>query len=445
KYSKDTIRRYLENPSQYEEQLREVSQYLILVSTRYMKLLYYFAHMLTLDNILIPLNTDNMDKNKFKTTYKKITTFVENYNIKDTFSEIIKILLLDGVYFGYERSQGNSIMVQRLPTNYCKITGIEDGVYTFSFDFSYFNNHDINNFPSEFSVLYDNYKQTRISWQELDSKYSVCFKFNKEISFNCPPFIQLYEELMDIEDIKDLKKQRVKLDNFKLLLQKIPLKKDPKNERDLVFTRDTVKGFHDNIKKGLPPGIALISSPMEIEDFSFERKKDRIEDNVEKAEEELFNSAGISSAVFNGADNSIALNRSINQDESIMFSILRQIERHFRKRLYFIDSVQRFKLFFPDLTIYNRNDMIDSMLRLSQFGMPKSLLFAAVGFSATDIVNLSNLENDYLNLVDKLVPLVSSHTAGMLDEGGRPLKDENDLSDQGVKQRDQNKNKNKPK
>lgn len=440
KYSRENVRKFLERPEVFERQLREISQYSYISFSRYFRLINYFSDMLTLDSILVPLelNSDKVNSTSFKRAYERANRFIENYNIKHTLKQIIRILLVEDVFFGYERSINSSLMIQRLPTNYCKITGIEDGVYTFAFNFEYFNgnaNLSIDNFPDEFKSLYNKAKTSGEIWQELNSEFAVCFKLNENLIFGCPPFMSLYEELMDMEDIKSLIKTRNNLDNFKLMLQKIPLKKDAKSDRDILFDAKTVKGFHTNIRSVLPQGIGLVSSPMELEDFSFERKRDKVEDNATQAEENLFNAAGSSSGLFNsGNNNSISLNRGINVDESMMFTLLRQFERYFKKRLGFINNNQnRFKLIFPDLTIYNWKEKLDSYLKTATYGFPKSLVAASIGLSTSDVDNLCLFENEYLGLPEKLKPLSSAHTSSGDEEGGAPEKDDGNLSPAGEK------------
>ena len=155
-------------------------------------------------------------------------------------------------------------------------------------------------------------------------------------------------------------------------MQKIPFKKDPRSERDFLIISDSVKMFHNNIKSVLPSQIGLISTPMKWR-FFFEPK------NVELriwSDEEIFSGAGISSGLFNSGNKSaVALNRAIQTDEAMMFRLLRQFERFFNKRLkQKVTSTYEFRVIFPDLTVYNRDDKLDVYLKTAQYGFPKTLV-----------------------------------------------------------------------
>lgn len=441
KYSRDQIRNYLNNPDRNEKNLRQVSRYLYISSSHYYRLINYFSNMLTLDSILIPLDSDKISKSAFKNAYIKVTKYIENYNLKSTLLDIIGILLLEDVYYGVERWNGDAFLLQRLPSDYCKITNIENGLYTFSMDMSYFDTKktDINSqpldiikqYPKEFTTLFRQYKSTNMKWQPIPSEYGVCFKLNKSILTCFPPFVQIYEEIMDIEDQKELRKTNAKTKNFRLIQQKIPFKKEPKSEKDFIITLPSVKMYHNAIKQALPPGIAIVSSPMDLTAIDFEKKVGSQTYDDINAEDQLFNKAGVAKPLFAGGENNaVTLNRSIEMDATMMFSVLRQFEVFFKQRLNSISSTYKFKLVFPNITSYNQKDMLKDMLTLGQSGFPKSLAIAVAGYSLTDIYSLNELENNYLKLIDNMLPLQSSHTQG---DAGRPELDDGELSPSGEK------------
>lgn len=58
---------------------------------------------------------------------------------------------------------------------------------------------------------------------------------------------------------------------------------------------------------------------------------------------------------------------------------------------------------------------------------------ATIGSQPSAIYLNAFLENEVLQLTDKLIPLKSSHTGdASTNEGGAPVKDESDLSDKGM-------------
>lgn len=444
KYTRERIRGFLERPEANKKALREVSHYLMVTSSHYRRLIGYFGTMLTLDYMVIPtIVPDNINK-KFINDYKKAVAWAENLNIKHEFGKITRILMAEDIYFGVEREAGESFMFQRLPSDYCQIIGMEDGTFTFAMDMSYFDQQEslLDNYPPQFKKMFNEYKSAKYAnakWQPVDPLIGCCFKFNEELSFPMPPFSGVFEEVLAIEEKKDLIQTADKLDNFKLLIQKIPYKKDPKSEKDFIISLPSVRIFHNNIKKALPQGIAIVSTPMDIKDISFERKTGSIERNSIAVEDSFFSSAGVSKLLFGSASTgSIGLNRSIQADSAFVFPLLDQYQRYLRKRAKERFSAKQygFKIVLPKITVYNQEEMFKTYLQASQFGFPRMMVAPILGYTNYDLDTMCRFENEVLNLKEKMIPLRSSHTQTGTGETGRPKESESNVSDETLRGQD---------
>lgn len=441
KYDKQQIRRFLENPQQYERQIREVSLYLAGSSSHYIRLILYLSTMLTLDHLVVP-NSMNMGKEEMLKKYSSVLSYMDNFNAKHELGKIIPTILIEDTFFGYESRANGTSTIRKLPSNYCKIVGVEDGIFIFAFNFMYFNGkeHLLRDYPREFKMLFNKSKQTGNGWQELNPNLgAICLKFRDDLTYSLPLLAPLFEEILELEGKKDRANEKEELENFKLLVQKIPMKADPKSEKDYVLTLPTVKKFHSNIKTALPKNVGLISTPMEIEDYSFERKTNSDNANLSEAQDVLFTSAGFGN-IFSATNKSLTALKNANlSDQSMMFKLLRQFERFFNarlKRMFGQDCGMT--IWFLDITIFNREDKINEFLKLAQFGLPKSTIAVATGMSQSQFLGLNTLEQ-YLELEDKLVPLNSSHTQnqsskvgeskGATDEGGHPTVEQSEKNE----------------
>lgn len=436
KYDKQQIRRFLENPQQYERQIREVSLYLAGSSSHYVRLILYLSTMLTLDHLVVPIDA-KMSKSKMLDRYTSATSYIDAFNVKHELSKIIPTILIEDIFYGYESRANGTSTIRKLPANYCKIVGVEDGIFIFAFNFTYFNGkeHLLRDYPKEFKILFNKAKQTGNSWQELNPNLgAVCFKFRDDLTYGLPLLAPLFEEVIELESKKDRANEKEELENFKLLVQKIPMKADPKSEKDYVLTLPTVKKFHSNIKTALPKNVGLISTPMEIEDYSFERKTSADNANLSEAQDVLFTSAGFGN-IFSATNKSLTALKNANlSDQSLMFKLLRQFERFFNARLKTLFGKDcGMTVWFLDITIFNREDKINEFLKLAQFGLPKSTIAVATGMSQSQFLGLNALE-EHLELEDKLVPLNSSHTQnqnakvneskGATEDGGHPTSEQ---------------------
>lgn len=454
KYNREQISKFMENPVVNELKLREVSHYLFLVSGAYRRLVWYWASMLTLDHVLVP-DRDKVSQTGFKKQLDKATKYMDNYNIKYEFGKVLGCTMLDGVFYGIERVDRDQIMVQRVPSELCRITHLINGVYGYSMDMSYFDNADNKQkldteYPPEVTEMYNTYKTSAnktldSKWQLVDDSISVCYKLDHMMLANIPPLAGTFVDLIYLEGAKAISYAEDLLANFRLLVAQIPWKKDAQGEGDLLLTWPTSEKFWNILKGSVPEAIGVAVTPFDkIESVSLDRAKDKGADKVQRAENNVYTAAGASNGLFNSQnDNSISLNRGIEVDEGMLLLFLRYLERFFRNRMSGMNLP--FRLIFPDLTLYNRRELAKEYRTDAQAGMPKSFLAAARGYSTSDMLNLLTFENDYLKLTDKMIPLKSSHTATD-NEGGRPTtEDGNDLGDTGVKTREGDTNKTRAK
>ncbi|MGD7047076.1 hypothetical protein FZC83_02330 [Rossellomorea marisflavi] len=443
KYTKEQIMTFLDNPRSSQKQIRNLSEYLYMVSSNYKRLIQYFSGMLRFDYIVEPYNLDitKVNKETFNKQYFETIHKLETMNLPHEFTKILKHAFRDDVFYGYEYSGKESYFIQRLDPDYCKISSIEDGVYNFSFDFSFFKNiKEVKKYPEEFQDKYTLFKKdaSAYRWQELDSENTICFKVNEELDFPLPPFTQVFEAIYDIDENKRMRRIKTKMDNYMILTQKIPLDEKKGEPNKFLIDLDTAIAFHNKASESLPEEVGLITSPMDIEAIKLERKNNDY-DNVAEAERNYYNAAGVSQLLFNGAGStSTALSKSVITDEQIVFMCLQQFERWINRKLKQIGKGKyKFRVRFLETTRFNVQEVREGFLKAAQYGMPvKSALAATLGLTPSNLVSMAFLENELLDLPNKLIPLASSHTSSNKDGAGAPMKSDDDLSESGEKTRD---------
>lgn len=427
KYTKSQIVTYLGNPASYEQQLRRMSQYLFNISNYYRRLIQYFAGMSTFSYIVAPYGVDyskNVNVNKFKKGYYAVTNQLEKMNIPHEFSRALMVAFRDDVYYGYAWETNDSYTLQQLDADYCKISSIEDGVYNFAFNFSYFdsNKERLPNFPPEFTTMYNAYKSdAKLKWQELPSENSICLKVNEQSYIPVPPFVSLFSALADIEDYRAISKDASEVNNYKALCLEIPVDKDG----TFLIDYDLCKEFYEMMCNVLPENIGAFMSPMKVTDWNFEKSGAvSSSDDVEKAESSMWTQAGVNKILFGGGEDpsSSTLQLSTVNDQMIVFMMMRQIERWINRKLKSVSSTIKFKIKILDVTYFNRAEMHDRFIKDGQYGLPvRSAIMATAGYSPSDLENLQYLENTILELNKKEVPLTSSNTQSSSDsDPGRP-------------------------
>lgn len=454
-YTSSNISQYLGNPSRYPKELAGMSTALYNASPHYKRLINYFANMPNLDYIIEPYGVDfsrSINEKSFRNAYKKAIDLVELMNIKHEFKKVMKVAWIRDTFYGYEFQTKDSYFIKELPNEYCKISSIEDGVYNIGFNFQYFDRvpAQLNFYPKEFKSMYNKWKNgSQKQWQELDSSKTVVIKVNEDIVDDLPPFVGVFKSIYDIEDYKALKLASTTMNNYKFIVQKIPIRDKSERNNDFLIDLNNVTMFHNKTSATLPDGIGLITTPFEVETINF--SKDTSEtDNVQEAEREFYASAGTSSFLFNNnGSSSSSLTKSILVDEAEVFTLLRQIERHINRKIKKeVKGTFNFRVKILNTTVQNKDSVIEKYLQSAQYGLPvKLMLGSALGLSPSSMTSMAYLENVILDLTNQLIPLSSSHTQSgnidATDEGGRPQSSEDSLSEKGEQQRDRGDNENR--
>lgn len=458
-YTKDDVKTYLDNPRRYSKELTDLSRGLYRASPHYRRLVNYFANMSTLDFVVEPinLNLDKINEKTFKTAWEKTNLLLENMNIKHEFNKVLKVAWASDTFYGYEHEATDSYFIQQLPNEYCQLSSIEDGVYNFAFNFQYFDRNvaKLDMYPKEFKRLYNKYKNgSESQWIELDSTKTCCIKIQEHLDYDLPPFTSVFGSIFDIEDYKALKKTATTVDNYKFIVQKIPIRKDSGVNNDFLIDLPNVSTFHNRTSSIIPEEIGLLTVPFDVETIDFSTEKSE-SNKVEEAERDFYSSAGTSSLLFNGNNSSQAnLSKSILVDEQEVLAVCRQIERWInRKMKSLIKGNYKFRIKILDMTIFSKKEYIDNLLKSATYGFPvKLMLSSALGLSPSSVKNMAYLENTFLNLISDFIPLQSSHTQSSSPNGnaanggtekGRPEKNEDELTEKGEEQRNRDDNANR--
>lgn len=438
-YTKDDIAKFLKTPAQFQNELRAAVVYLYGASSHFRRLIQYFVSLSDLSYVVGPFKIDTATAKtpSIRKRYQRVLNLLSGMDIKNSFEKILTVCLREDVFYGTLRETEDSVILQQLPSEYCAISVIEDNVLNVSFDFSYFQSREylLELYPEEFRQKYNAYRKNMsgLRWQELSAPNSFAIKCNKDIlGYAIPPFAGILRELFDLETYMDLRMAKEEIENFAVLAMLLPLNDD--GTWGLDYGK-AVEFFH-NMDSVLPEEIGAVLSPMEINKISFERTHPGTINTISDAEQNLFTAAGVSSLLFNNARaSSNALLLSIKADQAITYSIVKSLEcmlnRFVRRHSY----GRYFKVTFLDVSIFNRKEVGDAMLKAATYGLPTLSYYAASqGLAQDDLDNMNYLEDVVLNLKERLKPLKSSATMSTSDgdgEVGRPKSDIGELTDAG--------------
>jgi len=391
------------------------------------------------------------DKDKIYKQFLKYSKYIEKLNIEKEIIKAFYTCFKFDTYYGYQIEDDKSFYLKDLDGDYCKIINRVDGNFNFAFDFSYFDLYDRSKFlplyPNEFKVKYELYKKQKASkWQELNPEKTVCFKFYEDMpDITFPPYCNLFGDLYDINDYKQIDKQKAENENFHLIGMQVETNGNKTGKpNSFSVDLDLASEYYEIIQDNMPEGVGVFLSPVKWEAVDFNTKNDNAFDRVQNSTRNFWDGAGVSAVLFNSGSNSAGtLRYSMLVDTNMLYGLYRQAERWINTKLYsmFKDKV-KIKIF--DINRFNEQEVIDNFLKMGQYGMPvKTSLGGILGYAPMDFVNLVSFENDILELQDRLIPLMSSYTQTNDNEVGAPSKKDEELTEAGTQTRESGANENR--
>ena len=455
-FNKDSLRTYLQNPytANSQSSLRNLSRFLKTLSFPLRRLINYLASLpdLSVYKVIPDISmVEEPDEDSILQDYEEVCRYVRAMDLElDLFKMLVIAWGEDVAYFFPVENEDGTTLLYPLDGQYCKISGVGyNGLYRVAYDFAFFqgsNSFYLDIWPKEFQTKYNAYQRdSSLRWQQLDD--ARAFKINIENpELVVSPLVSLFEQIIDLIDLQSLTSVRDALEVYKLLVMKIPLLQS-KNPDDFALNLEIAKKFYNKALDILPEEIGLILSPgMDVDSVSFDKSKTSDSDAISDAYHNLMSNAGVSQIMDSSKlTGQSAVKASMLCDVMLATKgIIPQINAFVNERikLKFPNTQMVFK--YTDVTTYNKEERIKQLQTACEYGLPFKLELAmTLGQDPLENYAMDWLESKLgLAKTRWTSPLVSSHTAsaGQTDGSGAPEKDDGDLSDEGAKTKDEEKN-----
>lgn len=458
-YSRETLRTYLRNPAteSNNNNLRKLSNYLYTISHVYRRMIRFKAHQMNCKvwsaYPIVSMIEENDEESILK-EYERVVNIVTNMNMK---SQILKMNLLawkHGVSYGfcYGDPEGEgSFYIHPLDPDRCKIScaSFDNGVPGFLFDMSYFrgNEEQLEYYDEVFTTLYNEFQRDNIKWKQLPIEKTFCQKVDPDnLDYSIPPLSGLMEQVISVTDLQAAQDEIDNLSNYKMIWGKLDTIAGSKNPDDFAVDLDLALSFMKKINDALPDNVAYALSPLDLDVIEF-KDNDASDVNVlSKAYSNLIEANGSIILNSNKITNSQSFKLALKAECEDAMSLTPQLNAWLKFYLKYNYNVETVAVEFSDVSPYFMDDEIEKMTKLAGLGLPvKTKLAALAGANPQESFGMDFLERQLLKIGTErwTNPLVSSNTqSGIGGEGGAPEKSEGELSDEGLEDRDQNKNDN---
>lgn len=451
-FNKETLMGYLKNIGASEKQLRNLSWYLYYRSQIYRKLINYNGTMFELDaRQIIPqyeASEETQDDEKILKNFAETAQFVDSLRLQSEFLKVFLTCFIQDVYYGCAYYDDTGFYLMTLDPDYCKIAGqYPTGDFAFAFDLSYFNGKNaylLEYWGEPFESMYKQYQKDaqNYRWQIFPEEYTACFKQNVEDWRICIPFyVGLFNELINLEDVKDVQAIADEQDIYKLIWLELETITGSKNIDDWKVDPELViKYFNRMCEEALPPYVSAAIVPSKLNTIGFDSNDTPTNVNkVSNATKNVLNS-GMGGQVLNSISitGTTGLKLAMKVDtELAISSLLGQVQCWVNRFSTYHVSDPCKVIFFP-ISAYTKEDFRKEILENATYGLPtKMILNTLSGISEYQTLAQNYFEENILNLSERFSsPLVSSHTTSGSDTGGRPQSDDSDLTEDGEQSRE---------
>lgn len=460
-YTKELLRTYIQSPNSNQDNLREISRFLCRYSMLYKKLLMYYPSMPLFYYNITQLNdfTKEIDANKSIKNFQKVLKNFSAFELsKDSYSQMY-MALRDGfgVYELYDSDENGKVFMP-LDVKYCRIYGkTSDNQWIIYHDAAYFdagNNKDfiygvngdgVGTWSQQHIQGYKGYKEKGrdFEWYRLDPNTTFCLTACADDEFYSPLpfFLPLFELILDDIDLQELINNRTALENYVLLISKIPLMNNTDQIDDFGLSLELVQQIQALIDDVVPDLIGTAYSPMEIEKIEFPRSNTTdANDELARSVQNIFSNAGASQLVISGGSstNSVGLKHAIQNDMSTCWTLVEKIEswyNHYLKNV--ISDGYVFKI--HKITWYNQDEYQNMMKDAATLGGSALDYLTSLGNTPYEAYCKLTFENA-IGIKNLMIPLQSSFTQSNKNDGKNHMKPDDELSDNGISTRDGEKN-----
>ena len=441
-FTRRQILNMIQNPERYGNHIIRLSRYMYLKSGYYKRLVDYFVNMAVINwtvdlepKTIKAYSPDEKMSKQIKTNYYKYVAQVNKFKLDNRITDIVRRLFIEDACFGYVVENEIETSIYWLDPLYCEIKrNIGGNVFGFAVNRSLVNNDIYETFPTELQELLEKSKEiSPNNMVMIPYENSFCLKYHNDFTYLYSPFLGLIAEILNIDDAKDLSKAKAEADAYKLVYLKIPTN----DEGQMTMGDEIVVPFTTMVKDVCPSSWGVVPVPMGME---LMESKSTVSDDVNKVEqnvENYYGEAGVSKALISSASSGSELKLSMKVDSSDIYRIYRQLEAWIELQMKlrgFIYADYQFAINILPTTIFDVGDYIDTQLKLAQVSTPnKGKLLASNGINTAKLLGNSVLENNILSdIFDSWKPLASTYTmsgdSDVTDKGGRPMKDETEIS-----------------
>ena len=465
---RNKVRKLLEHPEQHANELRNIAEFVRNNILQYDRAEEYFISLFSFKYYLLPKRAPK-EMTDFDKSKKKAYNLLQAIRIKEQYPRILADVIKNGIGFYMFKKGSDFLDFIRLPIDMCRVTNVRTSVgICFEVDLWYFRTLiNSKQLAPEVCEYYSDLIENLMAPLEKDTPqaknkakgriyvpispvHGFCFCADSYRPTSVPLLAGLLPDALDILEYKSLAKQKAVLETWCIIPQVIPYDEAEKPRVPLQLAKQTIQ----NLQNALPPGVVTFSTPLEPQDPITLQSASTQENIVGLGEQNFFSSVGIAGNVMGvgEAKNNAVIDFSNLVDFGFVNHIYNQFDICTNLLLMIFVNDKDWKVHFFGNFYKHSQEVKDAQQVFTGTNMPAEYLGANLGFEPQDFENML-LMGEVNKLKEKMIPIASAYnTSGqaiLKDEneidnpqGGRPKKDDSELSDSGEQTREDETNEN---
>lgn len=447
----DNIPKALYNPNNNEAALVGYSEWFHNTNMMYKRTNNYLSKMLSYDFTysVENLTPEDVKSKEYQQDLAIVERFFRKFNWRREFGKLTDNLMRQETVFTTFRDDSSTYAFQQLPSKYCIITGDAGFTKLFDFNMLYFYGQvpgvDINSYAPIFKQYFydtftgsgdENYRPSNplvnrngefVYWHQTSPDDNFfCFKFSPEIYTQIPYLAPLMPDGYNMGIIRQLQMNKNIASARALIMGEVGFLENTKSGQvadQLNLSPTTLATFLQLVKGGLEEVWKLGGLPLEnLKKFQFE------DPNKDMYNNQLSLTSGQSvalSRIIYSTDklSSAEVSVKLQTDGNLMRALYKQYEDFINFYLAKKTRKYKFTVKFEGLDYdEDRSSRFDTAMQAAEMGLvlPQKIA-ASMGMSPFEFKNqLTEAQNN--DFTEKLVSLISVHTASASNKGGRPQK-----------------------
>ena len=430
----DQVRSYTESPYKNADKLQSAMNYIMHSNGMINEFLMYKSNMLMLDHYLLCLDMSKYKSyDKYDKAYAKAVQELRKYNVKFNIGWMMKRLIRDGELFIYKQEDNEGITFLPIPNKYCQISSGRGAVQSYSFNLDSMTSDLIGAFPQDIQKLYEKKQNGQLKNDEnyidgfypLDKKKAYAFSLEYLMPKNVPYYTSLLTTLFRLTESEDIDSDNAEVDNFRLIQMIIPT---DKTTGEILADGEEASNYFYDTKQELPRRIGFVGLPYELKSITLGDVSSKDIDYSNKLRDSAYDSAGISTEMFNSErSNTQAVVYSQITDSILAFELLKQFKAFLNEDFKNNSALKNFEVCFLETTRYNYLEVQAKMMANVTTYNSKLQMLASQQLEPYQAYNMLKQE-EMMKLNDTLLPLMTSHTmtGSESSESGRPAISETD-------------------